>query len=269
MKIGEIEGDEGGENSEADSTEGQHGAMGSDAPENVLERKMSRRRDRNARHAKCEGDGSQRHGKNDQARGGESPMLLQQNAEGSANGEGGKRGDAIPGDDLGDVLRSDAADAPHRGARADHAFAHAEQQASEKQKREARGGGEMKEGRGKGKQAAGRADEQAEHHDALGAEDVDHAAYAGAGEDCGDILGADDQSGEDGAVAELQMDVHWENGEQDADGEVADKSEGNGGENFGDGAGGAFERARWGGGFWKRVSDGGGGGVGHREKPNP
>ena len=127
----------------------------------------------------------------------------------------------------------------------------------------------MKEGRGKGKQAAGGADEQAEHHDALGAEDVDHAADAGAGENGGDVLGADDQPGEDGAVTELKVDVHRENGEQDADSEVANEGEGDGGEDFGDGAGRPFERARWGGGFWKRVSDGGGGGVGHREKPNP
>jgi len=63
--------------------------------------------------------------------------------------------------------------------------------------------------------------------------------------------------------------VHWENGKQDANGEVADEGEGDGGKNFGDGAGRAFERAWLGGRFWKRVGDGGGGGVGHRKKPNP
>ena len=40
MKLREIEGDECGENSEANSAEGQYGAVGSDAPENVRERKM-------------------------------------------------------------------------------------------------------------------------------------------------------------------------------------------------------------------------------------
>jgi len=266
MKMREIEGDECGENSEANSAEGQHGAVGSDAPEDVLERKMPRRRDRNTWHAECDGDGSQRHRKNNQARGGESPMLLQQNAEGSADGEGGKRGDSVPGDDLGDMLRADAADAPHGGSRADHAFAGTEEQASEEQKREAEGRGEMEEGGGKRKQAAGGADEQAEHHDALGAEDVHHAADAGAGENRGDVLGADDESREESAVTEPQVNVHREDREQNADGEVANEGEGNGGENFGDGATGKFAGARWGSGFQERIGGGrGGGGVGHRE----
>ena len=65
------------------------------------------------------------------------------------------------------------------------------------------------------------------------------------------------------------MDVHRKNGEQDADGEVADEGEGNGGKDFGDGAAGMFAEARWSGGFRERFGCGGAGGVGHREESNP
>ncbi len=176
-------------------------------------------------------------------------MLLQQNAKGSANGEGGKRGDSVPGDDLGDVLRADAADTPHGGACANHAFADTEKKASEKKKRKAEGRREMKEGGGKGKQAAGGADEQPNHYDALGAEDVYHSADARTGEYRGDVLRADDEPREDGAIAELQVNMHRKNREEDSDREVADEGKGDSGQNFGDGAAGKLARARKGSGF--------------------
>jgi len=81
-------------------------------------------------------------------------------------------------------------------------------------------------------------------------------------------LGADDESREDRAVTELQVNMHRENGERYADGEVADEGEGNGGKDSRNDAAGKFAGLR------KRESVrerrcGGGGGVGHREVSNP
>ena len=126
----------------------------------------------------------------------------------------------------------------------------------------------MEEGGGKRKKAAGGADEKAKYDDALGAEDVHHAADARARENRGDVLGADDQPREDGAVTEPQVDVNREDGEQDADGEVADEGEGDGWKNFGYGAAGKLSGTPNGGSFRKR-SSGGRDDVGHRQESNP
>src|SRR6266403_705268 len=76
----------------------------------------------------------------------------------------------------------------------------------------------------------------ADHGDALGTEDIHHTAYARARENGGDVLGADDESREKRAVAELQVNVHRENGERDADGQVADEGKGDSGKDSGNDA---------------------------------
>ena len=60
------------------------------------------------------------------------------NAEGRADGERAEGGDAVPGDDFCDVLGASASDAPDGGARADHAFADAEEEASDEESRRSR-----------------------------------------------------------------------------------------------------------------------------------
>ena len=81
-------------------------------------------------------------------------------------------------------------------------------------------------------------------------------------------MGADDESREDRAIAELQMNVHRENGERDADGQVTNEGEGDGGKNSCNHAAGKFAGAQNGGDFGKR-SGGGGDGVRHRSESNP
>src|SRR6266481_2154438 len=269
MQAGEVKRDESGKNAEADAAQRKHGAVGSHAPEDVRERQMTRGRDRDARQTKSEDDGSQGYAKYGEARGRKSPVLLQQNAKRRANGKGAECGDAVPGNDFRNVLRADAPDSPHRSAGAGHAFPDAEQEASEKEKDEADKRTGIEEGGDKGKQAASGTSKKPEDHDAFGAEDVHHAPGARARKDGGDILGADDESCEDCSIAELQVDVHRENGEGDADGEVTDESEGYGRKNFGDAAAGKFRGARKRGGFRERIGGRGDGGVGHCEKANP
>src|SRR5579883_1511038 len=70
----------------------------------------------------------------------------------------------------------------------------------------------------------------------------------------GDVLGADDESGENGAVAKPQVGVSGKDGERDADREIADEGKGNGWKDF-EGGG---ERGIGGG-----YGDGGRGRVGH------
>jgi len=268
MEFREIEADEGGQHPKADAAEGEHCAKGSDTPEDVREGKMLRRRDRDTRQTESERDGSQRYSKNCQACGGKAPMQLKQNAERCACGERAEGSDAAPGNDFGDVLGARAPDSPHDCASADHAFADAEQEAPQKQKRETDKRKGVEEGGGEGEGTACGTREKAEHCDALGTEDIHHTAYARARENGGDVLGADDESREKRAVAELQVNVHRENGERDADGEVADEGEGDGGKDSCDDAAGKFVGARKSGGVRERRSSGGGG-VGHNEESNP
>src|SRR5271166_4122752 len=91
--------------------------------------------------------------------------------------------------------------------------------------------------------AAG-AGEEAVDYDAFGTEGVGHASCARSRKDGGYVLGADDESCEDSAVAELQVDVRRKNGERDADGEVTDKGEEDRRENLRGGAAGKFGWAR-------------------------
>src|ERR1700730_13260632 len=216
------------ENAETNAAEGEHGAVGSDAPKDVREGQMPGRRDGNARQTESQRERSQRYAKDDDASGSKAPMLLKQNAERGAYGEGGECGDAIPGDDFGYVFGAGAPEAPHGGAGADHAFADAEQEASQEKNKQADEREGVEESGGKGEGAACCTCEKAEHCDALGTEDVHHAANARARENGGDILRADDQSRENGAVTELQANAYWEDGERDADGQVADEGEGDG-----------------------------------------
>ena len=269
MQAGEVKRDECGQNAKTNAAESENRTVRSDAPEDMREGKMPRRGYGNARQTERQRDGSQRDTKNHEASGREAPMLLQQNAERRSHGERAEGGHAIPGNDFCDVLGADAPDSPHGRARADHAFTDTKQEASEKEKREAceRGGNEK--GGGEGKEAAGGTSEKAEHHDALGAENVDQTPDARTGENGGDILGTDDESREDCAIAEPQVDVHRKNGERDADGEVADESERDGGKDLRNAAAGKFGGARRRSGFRERIGGGGGGGVGHREESDP
>src|SRR5258707_6086664 len=178
MEFREIEADEGGQHLKADAAEGEHCAKGSDTPEDVREGKMLGRRDRDTRQTESERDGSQRYSKNCQACGGKAPMQLKQNAERCACGERAEGSDAAPGNDFGDVLGARAPDSPHDCASADHAFADAEQEAPQKQKRETDDRKGVEGGGGGAEGTAGGALVKAEHGDALGTEDIHHTAYA-------------------------------------------------------------------------------------------
>ena len=99
--------------------------MRSDPPENVCEGKMAWSRDRDARETKGKGDAGEGEQRGEHADMGESPALKEEDAEGRANRERTEGGDAVPGDNFGDVLGAGASDAPDGGACADHAFANA------------------------------------------------------------------------------------------------------------------------------------------------
>jgi len=232
VELGEIESDKGGEDAEAHAAKGQSGAVGSDAPEDMREREMTRRGGRDARDAKGESDTSDGKENREQSDGGQSPTLEKEDAEGRSDGESPEGGDAVPGDDFGDVLGTGAPDAPNGGSRADHAFTDAEEEAAEEDERKGDGGRRSEKGSEEIAEAAGGAGEEAVDDDGLGAEVVDQTAGAGAGEDRGHVLRADDESGEDGAVAELQVGVGRKNGEGNADGEVADERKRDGGKDF-------------------------------------
>ena len=68
-------------------------------------------------------------------------------------------------------------------------------------------GEEMRKAAAKVQRPAGGAGEEPIDDHAFGAAGVNHAAGARAGKNGGDVLRADDESGEDGAVAELQVSV--------------------------------------------------------------
>src|SRR5579862_2947347 len=54
---------------------------------------------------------------------------------------------------------------------------------------------------------------------------VREASCPGPAEEGGDVLNADDEAGERGAVSQAEMDVGRENGERQTDGEIDDKRE--------------------------------------------
>jgi len=95
MEMREVETDEGGEHAEANAPERKYGAVRSDLPENMRKGEMPGGRDRHSRQTESKRDGGQRDGKNYQARGRKTTMLLKQNTERSAYGEGGECGDTI------------------------------------------------------------------------------------------------------------------------------------------------------------------------------
>ena len=238
MQLREIEGDKSGENAEAHAAKREGGAVRSNFPEDVGEGQMARRRSGDARKANGERDAGEGDAENQQADGCKSPSLQKKNAEWRADGKCTEGGDAVPGNDFCDVLGASASDAPDGSSRADHAFTDAEEEASDEEASDRESWGRNQEGGGESPEAAGGAGEESIDDDAFGAAGVNHAAGARAGKNGGDILRADDESGEDGAVAELQVSVRGKHGEGNADGEIADEGEGNGGKDLGDGAGG-------------------------------
>src|SRR5258708_21428399 len=155
-------------------------------------------------------------------------MQLKQNAKRGACGERAEGSDDAAGNDFGDVLGARAPDSPHDCASANHAFADAEQEAPQKQKRETDERKGVEEGGGEGEGTACGTREKAEHGDALGTEDIHHTAYPRARENGGDVVGADDGAREKRAVAEWKGNVDREKGERDADGGVAEGEDGDG-----------------------------------------
>jgi len=217
---------------------------------------------------KSERDGSQRYSKNCQARGGKAPMQLKQNAKRGACGERAEGSDAAPGNDFGDVLGARAPDSPHDCASADHAFADAEQEAAQKQKRETDKRKGVEEGGGEGEGTACGTRERPSTAMRLGPRTSTIRPTRGRERTVATYWALMTSPARSVAVAELQVNVHRENGERDADGQVADEGEGDGGKDSGNDAAGKFVGARKSGGVRERRSSGGGG-VGHNEESNP
>ena len=229
-RLGEIERDEGGDDAEAGATQGQRQAEGGDPQEQdvadghplalksavgairVAATKLARHR-----------------AKMIDADGGEAPVGRGQDPQGRAHGEGRVGGDAVPGDDPGRVLAADPADSPHGGARGAQAFAGAQGQAADGQRAETEPEGMAQQGRQGHQGAAGGAGEHAVADGLPRPDGVRQVPGPGPAGEGGDVLEADQEPREAGADPQLEMEVGRERGQRDADAEVGDEGEADGG----------------------------------------
>ncbi|MNZ82797.1 hypothetical protein D3C78_1015040 [compost metagenome] len=145
--------------------------------------------------------------------------------QGRADGQCAVAGDTVPGNDLGRVRRADPADAPANRARAHQAFGAAEHQAADQQADQAQGRQALGPGREQHEHTAQAATGQAIHHSQFAALVVDDLPGIGAAEQGGQVLHADHQARDHRAEAQVAVDVAGQNGQGDADVQVADEGE--------------------------------------------
>ncbi|MNF85299.1 hypothetical protein D3C84_676880 [compost metagenome] len=222
---GVIQGDEGGQGTEADGAKGQRSAVGGDAQEYIGEGQPLAVDDgrRALGQGQQQGDGAEQ---GHQPADAPQPQAVHHHhAQRRADGHRAIGGDAVPGNHPRHVLRAHQAHAPADGAGADQALADAQQHPPAQQQAEARQG-ELGEAGGEQRQHPGEAAAgHAVHDRALGAQPVGQAAGHWAGEQGGEVLGADDDARHDRAIAHVVVYIAGQHGDRQADAEEADEGE--------------------------------------------
>jgi len=110
--------------------------MRSDAPEDVGEGKRFWRNDGDCSKLLRKCNASQGGENYEKADGGKTSALFKNDAQRGADGERAVGGDAVPGDDFGDVARTGAANAPDDAADGNQAFTDPKHEASEEQEQQ-------------------------------------------------------------------------------------------------------------------------------------
>src|SRR5580698_123513 len=233
-----VEGDESGQDAVADAAEGQRHAVRSDSAQHIAKGKMLAGSDGRWAFALGEEktDGAEQGGQKPERS--QSPVLIEDDAQRGAEGQAAIGGHAVIGDDFGSVLGSGTGDAPERRSGRAEALADAEREAAGNEGHESKRRVEAQRHSGQQEETAERGSCHAPENGYASSRVVRDAAGPGTAEKCGDVLDADDQAGEGGVETQLQMDKGGQDGQRQADREIADEGEVNVAENGPDRAAG-------------------------------
>ncbi len=225
MLGGVIQGDKRGDGAKADRAQRQGTAVGQHPAQYVHERQAHAGHDRCRLLVPGQQHADDRQQNNADAHAPQPEVTDQQHPQRCADGQRAITGDAVPRDNLGRVGGADAADSPADGARAHQAFRAAEDQSPDEQADQAEGRQAGKPRRQQHEHATQAATDQADQHRALAAQVIDDFSGIRAAEQRGQVLHADHQPGNHGAIAQLAMDIARQNGQGNTNVQVADKGE--------------------------------------------
>ena len=217
--------DEGGEYAVTDSAESQPHAVRSNTAKDMAEREVfaGSDRDRAFPVGQDEAYGSDEHG--EEADGSQTPLLVEDDAERRTERHGSVGADAVEGDDFGGAVLSGAGDAPKSGACGAETFSDAEHETAKNKNNEAKPVGAVQDGGTYEQSSAGGAGSHTPEDRNFSTGAVRDSTGPGTASERGDVLDADDQPGQHRAVSHAEMDIRRQNGERQADGEIADESE--------------------------------------------
>ena len=134
-------------------------------------------------------------------------------------------GDAVPGNHTCSMCCADATDAPDDGAGADQTFTDAQTKAADQQRAQTQPRQFHKPGCQNQEGATGSAGQHATDDGFLGADGIDHTSGLSACDKSRQILHADRQARDEGAVTQIQMNITRQHRKRDANGQVSQKGE--------------------------------------------